>query len=363
MVAGLVNSEIISEVLLQLYAVPKESDFFEHILSILEENISFSISSYGVTRLESKSFNEKTVRDSQGVCRDSVQDIERLAQLHPFMKHYLKNDVGPVLCTTDLMSEEEWKQTLVYNELHKKCGVVHDASIRFYSGDQCISFSFSDTVPLDPGSRRFLNLIAPHLSQAYRSYQVQQAGFMGDLPRGMILLSAEGSIIECSAEDAGLLKKYFPAKKTFSGKTLPETVARWFRHETGQDSVFQKLVARRDEGILMLKLVRISGGHLILFEESKFADPITVYMEMGLTLREAEVLRWVSQGKQNSDVAVILDICTATVRKHMEHILKKLHCETRGAAAQMGLRTVREKSSGVFPAKCLFCTKSTCTSC
>lgn len=86
-------------------------------------------------------------------------------------------------------------------------------------------------------------------------------------------------------------------------------------------------------------------------------------MGLGLTKREAEVLLWVAQGKQNSDVATVLEISTATVRKHVEHILQKLHCETRGAAAQMAMQAINDQRPNSIPTRCLTCTEIECKSC
>ena len=55
----------------------------------------------------------------------------------------------------------------------------------------------------------------------------------------------------------------------------------------------------------------------------------------GLTAREAEVLRWVAEGKRNGEIAVILGVAPRTIHKHVEHLLSKLGVETRTAAAVM----------------------------
>ena len=54
-----------------------------------------------------------------------------------------------------------------------------------------------------------------------------------------------------------------------------------------------------------------------------------------LTARQQEVLHWVIQGKTNQEVGIILGIATATVAKHVEHVLRKLGVETRTAAARV----------------------------
>ena len=60
-----------------------------------------------------------------------------------------------------------------------------------------------------------------------------------------------------------------------------------------------------------------------------------------LTPREAEVLFWISQGKSNHDIGVILGAKTGTICKHVEHIFGKLNVENRTAAAVMALETYR----------------------
>jgi DNA-binding CsgD family transcriptional regulator len=61
--------------------------------------------------------------------------------------------------------------------------------------------------------------------------------------------------------------------------------------------------------------------------------PAAVPAETALTPREEEVLHWLSQGKRDREIAIILGISHKTVGKHVERILAKLGTETRGAAA------------------------------
>jgi DNA-binding CsgD family transcriptional regulator len=44
-------------------------------------------------------------------------------------------------------------------------------------------------------------------------------------------------------------------------------------------------------------------------------------------------LFWLSRGKSNAEIGVILEIKPATVGKHLEHIYPKLGVENRTAAA------------------------------
>jgi DNA-binding response OmpR family regulator/DNA-binding CsgD family transcriptional regulator len=60
--------------------------------------------------------------------------------------------------------------------------------------------------------------------------------------------------------------------------------------------------------------------------------------ELGLTAREAEVLMWISRGKTNRDIGLILENSPRTVNKHLEHIFEKLGVATRSAAVSVALR-------------------------
>jgi len=64
---------------------------------------------------------------------------------------------------------------------------------------------------------------------------------------------------------------------------------------------------------------------------------VKAFASLKLTPREAEVLFWISRGKSNHDIGVILGAKTGTICKHVEHIFGKLSVENRTAAAVVAL--------------------------
>ena len=48
-----------------------------------------------------------------------------------------------------------------------------------------------------------------------------------------------------------------------------------------------------------------------------------------LTKRELEVVEWIAAAKRNREIGKILGCSSRTVQKHVQHILEKLHLETR----------------------------------
>jgi len=67
------------------------------------------------------------------------------------------------------------------------------------------------------------------------------------------------------------------------------------------------------------------------------AEPLRT---LGLSPREAEVLLWIAQGKNNEEIGIILGAARNTVKKHVLHLLEKLGVETRNAAAVRALEVL-----------------------
>jgi DNA-binding NarL/FixJ family response regulator len=87
---------------------------------------------------------------------------------------------------------------------------------------------------------------------------------------------------------------------------------------------------RQDENLIRLNLVNAC------------ADIAKLQQRHGLTLREAEVLLWISYGKPNRVISDILSISPRTVNKHLEQIFEKLGVETRAAAAACAVRSMEQ---------------------
>src|SRR5882672_958787 len=68
---------------------------------------------------------------------------------------------------------------------------------------------------------------------------------------------------------------------------------------------------------------------------------IKALVSLKLTPREAEVLFWISRGKSNHDIGIILGAKTGTICKHVVHILSKLNVENRTSAAVVAIEACR----------------------
>jgi DNA-binding response OmpR family regulator/DNA-binding CsgD family transcriptional regulator len=86
----------------------------------------------------------------------------------------------------------------------------------------------------------------------------------------------------------------------------------------------------------------LPGEHLLRVtrQETVAAPQVLLARALPVSLREAEVLLWLSRGKSNRDIAEILSLSPRTVNKHLEQIFKKIGVENRTAAAGAAIRVL-----------------------
>ncbi len=82
-----------------------------------------------------------------------------------------------------------------------------------------------------------------------------------------------------------------------------------------------------------------TGEYVLVMEKNSGEWNLeSVKSSLGLTFREAEILMWISRGKTNKEVGIILGSSPRTINKHLEHIFEKLGVVTRAAAVSMVLQ-------------------------
>lgn len=106
----------------------------------------------------------------------------------------------------------------------------------------------------------------------------------------------------------------------------------------GADDYLPKPVSRND----LIKAVRARLNRAKQQQQRfqpNFDDPAPL-LKLGVSEREAEVLLWLAQGKGNPEIAEILHLSVATVKKHTIHIFEKLGVEGRSAAMLAALEAL-----------------------
>ena len=149
-----------------------------------------------------------------------------------------------------------------------------------------------------------------------------------------MLATPQGQIKFVDSAARRWLKRFFGRPPR--AERLPRTLCRWLTgHKKERTPSF---VAKHQKARLYLKKEKASTRQstLLLLELVKGRTGEQARRHRELTPRERDVLSWVARGKSNGEIALILEIKPATVKKHLERIYQKLGVENRTAAAGFG---------------------------
>jgi len=187
--------------------------------------------------------------------------------------------------------------------------------------------------------------IRVHLSTARLAHSARVALDMAG--RSLFATDADGLLLWRTPQAAQLLAdlRLSALDRTEWPPTLVEHVRRFIAK--GQDVGAGPSLVPFGVGQLEIALLGRGGSNEYYF---RMSEPIggreagILKAALGLTVRESEVLVWISSGKSNRDISDILNISPRTVNKHLEQIFTKLGVENRAAAAAVATRIVAAQS-------------------
>lgn len=155
--------------------------------------------------------------------------------------------------------------------------------------------------------------------------------------------ASDGKLVWQTPLARSLLSEYFAC----NGKEAPPRLLAWIDEAIGAKSVGRppnQLLCTSGSKRLLASFHDQTGDEewLVVLREEDDASAIdSLVAAFRLTLREAEVLYWVTLGKTSKDIGEILGSSPRTVNKHLEHIFEKLGVETRTAAANLASSKMR----------------------
>ncbi len=156
------------------------------------------------------------------------------------------------------------------------------------------------------------------------------------LDRAVLVADSAGRVTFATTLAEHLLRKYFPdtpanALPAPLGPLLATANSGDVRFEAGGRSLVAQVFRSPTAG---------SQCCLLLTEAQPEPTPAAL-LPLGLTLREAEVLYWVSEGKSSPEIALLLTLSSRTVEKHIGNIYAKLGVENRASAMRLALEALR----------------------
>ncbi|AUT04307.1 hypothetical protein CLI64_11485 [Nostoc sp. CENA543] len=275
---------------------------------------------------------------------------------HPVSQYYFQTLDRQALAISDFLSESEFQRREAFYAFFQSFGLEDQMGIhfeipyianadRFHQGQNHLMLSICrDRRNFNERDRLILNLIRPHLEQAYQNIatlaQVQEQ--LIDTNQaidqvGLIALSIDGQIELITQKAAKLLAKYCPLSKL--SNALPDILQRWVNQQLSiliqSNEIFSPLhplYLEHNGSRLTVTLnyhATLERVYLMLVEIQPHSFSLTSLEMLGLTKREAEVLFWIARDCTTHEIATQLAISHRTVKKHLENVYHKFGVQTR----------------------------------
>lgn len=268
--------------------------------------------------------------------------FEKFIHQHPLIPISLASKDLPALKITDVVSQNEFEQTELYNEFYRLIKVRKQmGSALSVAADLTVCSVFNrKEKEFSERDKQMLTAAAPHLVNAIRNalaYKRINAA-LDESSCGVISVDSSGKIRFASEFGEKLLERHFGSE---NGKNsfLPEALRDWLKENRADKKASERQAVQEPLEIetrnSVLTIRRIDNHRaeetLILLEEKKIVSP-ELFEKLYLTRRESEILFRITQGKTDSEIGMLCDISCRTVQKHVQNIYKKLGVETRTAA-------------------------------
>jgi DNA-binding NarL/FixJ family response regulator len=191
------------------------------------------------------------------------------------------------------------------------------------------------TKPID--LKALIARIRAHLVNSRIAVGARQA--LDTLGQNSLAVDAEGNILWSTPNTHSLLAGY-GADQRWISDILPTYIAQWLI-----SGALEPLLIDDLSQPLLVKTMdkELSEERLLVMEPAnKPKEEDLLREKFELTPRESEVLVWISRGKTNQEIAIILDFSPRTVNKHLEQIFRKLGVENRTTAAAVSLKYLNQ---------------------
>jgi DNA-binding CsgD family transcriptional regulator len=261
---------------------------------------------------------------------------------------------------SEVVTPRELHRLPLYEQFFRPLGVEEQLELPLErSGTRTIALGFNrERATFTARERQLLEAFRPHVLAAARAAQQASALHLPwrGLERalegpGCALLVVDRSGTVSAGTDVAwrLLRACFGARAG-AAMQLPEVLRGWLRAELDALDALDAVPAapRPFVGAFSGATLTVhqlpnavSGSPVLVLEEERALSAGLLAERFALTPREAEVLRWLVDGKSNAEIAAILEMQVGTVKKHLERIFAKLGCDSRAAALALAREATR----------------------
>ncbi len=270
------------------------------------------------------------------------------AHQHPGVMLSASGDYRPHTLS-DFLTTRELHRLDLYNEVYRVLG-SEDQIYFNLAPPAVVTIAINRSKPtFTERDRDVIEVLEPHLSRAFMQAQhrertrvliaAQDAG-LRETDAALVLIDPTGSVVHASALARDLLTQYYPGRRDVSG-VLPQVLAEWL-HSCNPEMPALTTVAGA-HGRLQIRALSghtPQGWRAVLLDEvrGRSAPSVDSLRRLGLTDRQAQVLRLLCTGSRTETIAEQLYLSPATVRKHLENVYARLSVRSRTEAVAIAMR-------------------------
>lgn len=325
----------------ELHALHDLSSFGSRTLAIVNQLVESDVPLFALTNLHTRAISYTFLPDFPGFTAEMEQIPRRYWQEHPIVQNMPITLSGAYKISDFITPAEFQRLEGLCHQFLRQIDCKDQMTLFLPPSKHGIPSQTSEaivTLALNRHDRTFterdrtlLNLLRPHLFQAYCNAQHYEQLTSITHCLGIVVLNTIGQVQFMTSLAVEYLHRYF----THTSHSLPDLLSAWVRHQIQKSSMLHSihpLHIEQENKRLMIRLILDQPGarYLLLLEEQTVSPP-PLHL-LGLSAREAQVLLCVMHGKDNQAIAHDLEIHSSTVRKHLESIYRKLNVQSRTEA-------------------------------
>lgn len=339
----------VNRLLLDLYRAPTPDEHVQAMLRVMAELVPSDVIGWNEYNLKANTLRFTAFPPVWPALAKRLESVGLYAHQSPFPAYFGASGDRSWRMITDFIPIEEFAKTDFCSRIlmpdmgpHQIGTVLHEV------GGIMNAFTLNRIhSPFSERDREVLNLLYPHLSLSYSNVRaLNEARHSTQMlqqvveaaPAGYLFLSDSGSPQWMTQKARDIFRQHC-ADEVSDGGGIPNSVSTWMRQAVRRikqgDYLNAAYVQRKpDPGPRLearLLPARLAGWIMVVEAHPAQARP-RFHPDPTLTGRENEVLRWMTEGKRNQEIAVILGISPRTVERHVASVLEKMNVENRASA-------------------------------
>jgi DNA-binding CsgD family transcriptional regulator len=275
------------------------------------------------------------------VTQTEIELWQKWSHQNPSLMYMLRTGDGSAKRISDFLTTDELHGLELYTYVYAPLALEYQLAVALPAPQPTVLGIALNRAEMDFTDEEvaLLDSLRPHLVQAYRNAQLITE-HRHALDRVAGALEQEGRAFHIVGESlAGPARVLLARHYGLPPVGLPTPVQEWMEHEQASfassepDRLRQPMISLRDGRRLTVRFVPGGYGPDLIWLVERVSEPdASPLQRLGLSEREAEILWHLTKGSSTSEIARQLGISTGTVKKHLEHVYRKLGVSSATAA-------------------------------